>query len=219
MPRTRPPLTRDEILQTALSIVDEQGLDGLSMRKLAAALKVEAMSLYNHVQDKQDLTHRLLLLVLSDIPFPSEPLSWQNTLRHYAQGLYDTFTRHPALVPLLETMDTFAPQVLQGMELVLAALDESGLSPRQQVTAFRGLNALTMGFVMGHTQGLSLSRAQAEAHWQGWSGTQMRDSGLPHLMRLAPHFGDIHPDEDFRFVLDMFIAALEGGQPERKPGR
>lgn len=212
MPRKRPPLTREEILQTALQLVDEQGLDGLSMRKLAAALKVEAMSLYNHVNDKQDLIDGLLLLVLSGIPFPTDPLPWQETLRRYAQGLYGTFTQHPALVPALEKMNTFSPMILRGMELVLGALAESGLSPRQQVAAFRGLNALTMGFVMGHTQGLSITREQAVELWQQWDSQQMRQSGLPHLMRLAPHFEDIHPDEDFQFVLSAFIAALEAAQ-------
>ncbi len=102
MSRSRPPLTRDEILETALKLVDEGGLEALSMRKLAAELKVDAMSLYNHVRDKDDLLHGLTNLVLGGIKQPEQDLSWRETLEYFAVSLYQALVEHPALVRVIE---------------------------------------------------------------------------------------------------------------------
>lgn len=212
MPRSRPPLTRDEILETALKIVDEQGLEGLSMRKLAAQLKVEAMSLYNHVKDKNDLLNGLANLVLSRINQPDERLSWQQTLEYFAVSLYGVFLEHRALVRIIEQAELGTPQVLRGMERVLLALDESGLSPREQVSAFRGLVAMCLGFVDAHTLGLTASKEEAQAQWENWDSQQFTGSGLPYLAKMAPYFQETHADDDFRFMLRVYLEALESKQ-------
>lgn len=78
MPTKRAPLTRELVLETALKILDEQGMDGLSMRKLASALHVEAMSLYNHVKNKNDLLNGIVDLVLSALNSPTLPCPGAN---------------------------------------------------------------------------------------------------------------------------------------------
>jgi AcrR family transcriptional regulator len=209
MPRSRPPLTRDKILETALTIVDTQGLAGLSMRKLAAELQVEAMSLYNHVKDKDDLLNGLTNLVLSRIAQPTEQLAWPKMLEYFAVSLYQAFLEHPALVTVLESSQPASLRVLQGMERVLLALKESGLSPREQVSAFRGLVAMCLGFVLAHTQGLTSSKLKTEAHWAQWDGQHFTNSHLPQLVELAPYFQETHADEDFRFMLRAYLQALQ----------
>jgi len=211
MPKKRAPLTRTTILESALRLLDQQGMDGLSMRKLAATLKVEAMSLYNHVKDKQDLYDGLVNLVLARIPPPSAALPWDKRLEAIALSLYQALVQHPALALILasEQGRPNDSQVLQGMDLIAATLAESGLSAAHQVSAFRGLLVICFGFVMAHTQGLSMPRNKAEAIWQAWDSQQWINPNLPHLAKLAPQFLQTHADDDLTFMLAAYINALK----------
>ncbi len=205
------PLSREHILQTALKLLDEEGMDGLSMRKLAARLDVEAMSLYNHVQDKRDLLSGVTDLALAQIELPEAGLPWIRRLEGFALGLYGTLIRHPALVLVLATEQGGPSQleVMHGIDSMAAALAESGLSPEQQVNAFRGLLAMCLGFVLAHTQGLSKTREQAEAGWEQWDDPRWKAEGVPHLARLAPYFLQTHADDDFRFMLGAYLDYLK----------
>lgn len=202
-------LSRDQIIAAALTLVDEQGLDALTMRRLANALNVEAMSLYNHVRDKGDLIHGMVLRVLSEIEQPEAALSWRETLDYFAHSIYRTFLAHPSLIPFIDDDEPYNVRVLAGLDRVLGALDESGLAPDEQVSAFRGLMAMCLGFVLSHTRGLRTTKAEAEAYWRQQDGSQFTESQLAHLMRLAPHFKAIHADDDFRFMLNAYLDALE----------
>jgi len=92
---TRTPLSRDRILRTALELADEQGIDALSMRKLAQQLGFEAMSLYNHVRNKKDLLDGMLGLVLAETEPPSDEGSWDEAIRTSAISVHDALRRHP----------------------------------------------------------------------------------------------------------------------------
>src|SRR5512146_229288 len=101
------PLTRERILQAALKLLDEQGLSGLSMRRLAAALEVEAMSLYNHVRDKSDMLDGLADLVLSQVTPPDPALPWDKRLETTIRNLYTALIRHRDLVIVLASEQAF----------------------------------------------------------------------------------------------------------------
>lgn len=218
MARTRKPLTREVVLAAALKIVDEEGLAALSMRRIASAVNVEAMSLYNHVADKQDLLNGLVDLVLAGIEPPDMSLPWDARLEAIANGIYNALSAHPALVVVVasEQGRPNDPRVLQGMDGILATLAESGLDPRQQVNAYRGLLSLCIGFVVAHTQGLTMSAADAQAEWDRQGPTRWDPQLLPNLARLAPMFLETHAGEDFRFVLEAYLTALRSAAP-RKP--
>lgn len=209
-PAKRVPLSRTKILEAALKILDAEGLAALSMRRLAADLGVEAMSLYNHVTDRRDLLEGVANLVLSKIKPPDASLPWQRRLEEIALGLYGALLAHPPLVLLLASTEAQVkdPTVMTGMDMIAAALAESGLRPAQQVSAFRGLIALCFGFVMAHTQGFSSSKAAAEVVWAGWDSAQWNRPDLPHLSKLAPQFLKTHADDDLRFMLKAYFTAL-----------
>jgi TetR/AcrR family transcriptional regulator, tetracycline repressor protein len=212
MTRTGSPLTREHILQTALRIMDEQGLDGLSMRKLAAELGVEAMSLYNHVKDKRDLLDGLTDLALASLPSPDSSLPWDTRLEALAQGLYEALLRHPALALVLSAEQGFPRDihVLRAMDSAIAALGEAGLEPTQRVNAYRGLLALILGSVFAHTQGLSKTRAQAQADWDQAGSRTWEAATLPHLAGLAPAFTQTYAEDDFQFMLKAYLSYLRG---------
>ena len=91
----RRPLDRDRILRAALDLADEQGIEALSMRKLAQALGFEAMSLYNHVANKDDLLDGILDLALAETELPTGEGDWAADVRRSAVSVHDAFRRHP----------------------------------------------------------------------------------------------------------------------------
>src|ERR671936_797786 len=93
--RTRPRLTREQVLETAIRLADEGGIESLTMRKLAGELGVEAMSLYNHVANKGDLVDAIVDVVVSEIELPPAAGSWDAAVREYAITAHETFLRHP----------------------------------------------------------------------------------------------------------------------------
>src|SRR4029078_513433 len=96
----RKPLSRDRILAAALELVDEQGIEALSMRKLGAALGVEAMSLYNHVANKDDVLDGVLDHVLGEVPLPHPPRAWDDQLWVLGRGFRDAGLAHPGVLPM-----------------------------------------------------------------------------------------------------------------------
>ena len=92
---SRAPLSRERILQAALALVDEGGIDSLSMRKLGQKLGFEAMSLYNHVENKDDVIDGILDLVLAEGELPSANGVWDAALRESAISVHAALQRHP----------------------------------------------------------------------------------------------------------------------------
>ncbi len=209
-PARRARLTRQMILEAALEILSAEGLARLTMRRLAERLGVEAMSLYNYVDDKPDLLDGVASLVLSKIKPPDPGLPWAERLEAVMLNLYNALSAHPQLVTLLAAKQE-SPRdiaILAGMETIIGILEEAGLNPSQQVSAFRGMLALCFGLVLNHTMGLSTSLANAEAHWLDWDPRELARPDLPRLSRLAPYFLSTRPRDDLRFMLDAFLAAV-----------
>ena len=210
MSKKRTPLTRERVLEAAAALLDEHGVEGVSMRKLAASLGVEAMSLYNHVKDKQDLLGGAADTLLARFDLPAEPRSWREVIDAYAQVLYQALVEHPSLVVLVasERASLRHPKLLIAMDRVLGALTETGLEPLEQVNAFRGLNAMCLGFAMAHTRGLTGTREQAQEQWEKWDSSEWMAGTFPNLAKLVPYTLQTSADDDFRFVLDADLDAL-----------
>src|SRR4051794_29501477 len=91
----RIPLSRERVLSAAISLADEGGIESLSMRKLAQELGVEAMSLYNHVANKEDLLDGIVESVVGEIATPSSETEWKTAIREIAVSAHETLLRHP----------------------------------------------------------------------------------------------------------------------------
>ena len=91
----RVPLSRDRVLRAAMVLADEGGIESLSMRKLGQELGVEAMSLYNHVANKDDILNAIVEIVESEIELPSPGADWKAALRKTAISYHDVLVRHP----------------------------------------------------------------------------------------------------------------------------
>src|SRR5215216_5880435 len=94
-PQSRIPLSRERVLNAAIRLADEGGIESLTMRKLARELGVEAMSLYNHVANKGDLVEGIVDFALSEIELPSTAGDWDVAIRECAVSAHQAFLRHP----------------------------------------------------------------------------------------------------------------------------
>src|SRR5947209_12607310 len=109
----RVPLSRERVLDAALRLVDQSGIESLSMRKLGQALGVEAMSLYNHVANKNDLLDGIVDLVLSEFELPSAEEDWEAAIRKCAISAHDALVRHPWACNLIMSSPSVRPARLR----------------------------------------------------------------------------------------------------------
>jgi AcrR family transcriptional regulator len=142
----RPGLSRDLITDVALALADASGVESLSMRALAKALGVEAMSLYNHIRNKDDLLDALVDTVVGRIALPGTGNDWQGELRRRAHSMRTVFLAHPWAPPLIVGRINVGPNMLTLNEATLGCLHEAGFSYVQADHAMNALDSLIYGF-------------------------------------------------------------------------
>jgi AcrR family transcriptional regulator len=167
-------LTRERICREALAIVDDEGLDALSMRRLGARLGVEAMSLYRHVRDKGELLDALQAAVLGPLVSPrGRPRPWRAELGGQARALRSSLLRHPNVAPLLTRLPVRAPESAATVARARQSLIVAGLKPRAAEDAIHFVGMFTIGHVLfeitgGHARHLdALFRSGLEALLDG----------------------------------------------------
>jgi AcrR family transcriptional regulator len=144
--QTRIPLSRDRILRAALELADELGIDELSMRKLGQRLGFEAMSLYNHVANKDDVLDGMLELVLAETDAPSPDGAWDEAIRASALSVHAALRRHPWAASRLMTFAGALPPRLRYMDTLLGRLRAAGFSSDTTYHAYHVLDGHIFGF-------------------------------------------------------------------------
>jgi AcrR family transcriptional regulator len=157
---TRVPLSRERILQTALELADEGGIESVTMRKLGQVLGFEAMSLYNHVANKDDLLDGVLDLVLAESQPPAPEGDWEEAVRASAISIHAALRRHGWSSALLMT-GRIRPARLRYMDSLLGRLREAGFSADTTYTVYHLLDGHIFGFALWEA-GYNLKSADAE---------------------------------------------------------
>ena len=145
-------LSRDAILTAALGIVDDEGIDALTMRRLAATLKVNPMSLYHHLPNKAAVLAGLAELVFAglELPDPGDAVPWDEQLKQAARAYRDGLRQHPNLaLQVLSDTSAVSNVVVVTMEPFYRALDRAGLAPREIFEAANTLIDFIHGFSLG----------------------------------------------------------------------
>lgn len=209
--RARAPLTRELALRTAMSLADRDGLDALSMRRLAEELRVEAMSLYHHVANKEAILDGMVDLVFAEIEMPRIDLEWKEAMRSRMTSVREVLLRHRWALRVLESRKNPGPFTLAHHDAVLGCLRRGGLSVRLAAHAFAVLDAYVFGFV--HTE-LTLP-FQGEQETQEVAAAifdQIPAGALPHLVELTRELV-LQPGysfaNEFPFGLALIIDGLE----------
>lgn len=185
MKTARTPLHRDRIVRAAVALADRDGLDNLSMRKLAAALGVEAMSLYNHVGSVADLHAAMLDQILTEEPPHAYALDTdaESTLVEVATRFRRLAQRHPFAVTLMTRVDAHSTVVRDQVAEAVALLRECGLSADASVIAYQTLMSFALGFVFQEQRGI-LGMTCCDADWPS-SSSAARPDGVDAAFGLG----------------------------------
>jgi AcrR family transcriptional regulator len=184
------PLTRDAILDAAVALLDEHGLAGLSMRKLGAVLGVEAMSLYNHVRNKDELLDGIHERILLSLEVPPAARTWQTFVRHQAMSLHRALVAHPHAISLFATRPAATPAAIERLDRYLEVLLDAGFNPLQALSIVQLVAQLVVGHAMW-TTGVEVWLAddappnvqKVERALEKWDADRELEMGLDAMLR------------------------------------
>ena len=206
-PRT--PLTKERVLHAAIVLADAGGLEALSMRRLAKELGVEAMSLYNHVANKDEILAGISDAVAGEIDLPSDEADWKIAIRRSAISARDVFLRHRWATSLWMVRQSGGPARLRYADWMLRTLREAGFSKDLIYHAFHILESYVQGFTLQQLnfpyKGEELA-GLAASFLQQLPADEYPDF-VEHVMQhLEPHDGD---EGGFEMGLDLILDGLE----------
>ena len=208
----RVPLTRGRVLQAAVDLADRGGIDALSMRKLGQELDVEAMALYRHVRNKDDILDGIVEAIVGEIDDPGPGDDWKSTLRRKVVSARQVMLRHPWAPRVLEERPSLGPTVLAYVDSVLGILLDGGFPLDLAHHALHVMSSRILGFNQDLFDDGGESDPTPEA--AAILARSMADR-YPHLTKLAlaaSHDGGLgrcDDDVEFYFGLDLIIDGLE----------
>jgi AcrR family transcriptional regulator len=218
--KKRKPLSRQRVLTTALSFADNSGTEALSMRKLGELLNVEAMSLYRHVANKDDILDGIVDLVAGEIDLPPETGDWKAAMRVRSISAHQVLMRHPWATMLVVSRVNVGPCMLRYIDASIGCLRRAGFSYADADHA--------MAAVDGYVYGFTLSRLNFPLHPKEYATAaqaflpQIPASVYPHIHSLAVEVIEGRHDgmNHLEFGLDLILDGLDGKRkPRRSSGR
>ncbi len=233
--RRREPISREAIVATTIRLLDAEGLDALSMRRIAEELGTGAASLYWHVGSKDGLLDLVFDEIIGEglgereLPEPV-PGKWREQVKEVAREQRALCLRHPWIVRVSIGRIPMGPNALRYSEFVLAILVSGGLPPALAVQGHHLLIATINGFTLDET-GVGDNPAEEIEAGLRQAGNAARDylsslpaDTFPNLVAFADEFTYIDRDESFELLLDIFVdglarlATLRDGSGGRPPG-
>jgi AcrR family transcriptional regulator len=213
--RARTPLSRERALDVAMRLADADGLDQLTMRRLAEALGVEAMSLYHHVANKSDILDGIVDRVFAEIELTPKAAAWKEAMRRRAYSVRAALSRHPWAIRLMESRASPGPATLAHHDAVLGCLRHNGFSIALTGHAYSLLDSYIYGFVLTE-QNLPFQTPEETRVVAAEMMQQFTADQYPHLVELATQQvlqpGYTYGDEfsvGLELILDGLGRALE----------
>jgi AcrR family transcriptional regulator len=210
----RRPLDRAQVVRAGLELLDELGLDALTMRELAKRLGVKAASLYRHVRDKDELLILMADEICAEIELPPPGLPWREALPEMGRRARRGMLAHRDGARLLASTPPAGPRRLRQIEAILGLLASSGLSPRDAAWAGYHLNNFVTESAADEARmaataaqmGITHAKLMAEARRQFRA---LPADQFPTLTRMADHLTEDDPDALFEFGLQLWLDGLE----------
>jgi AcrR family transcriptional regulator len=208
-PQRRTQLTRERVMAAAIELADRDGIESISMRKLAQELGVEAMSLYTHVRNKNDLLDGLADAVIGQIPTSTDGVDWKASLRQMVFAARSVVLRHPWAPRAVQAQAAPGAAALQYFNAVIGILREGGFSIAQTHHALHILGSRVLGF----TQDLFDDSGDLEPEAAASLATALGESH-PYAVEMAlavTHGGALGPcddDAEFEFALEFILDGL-----------
>lgn len=224
----RPALDRDTIVKAALEIIDDRGVEVLSMRALGKHLGYEGMALYRYVDGREDVLEAVVQQLLNRLELPEPSESWEDYVRTFARRVRNLAQQHPRVFPLIATRHPAAPWLrpplrsLESVEHFLASLREFGWSREAAVEAYQAFSSFLLGYLLLETAsaGVGVGTAPSAAPMdEGEAGDSAatpspgRDADVdldayPTIVDLETLLRVDRTEEEFAAGLDSLIARL-----------
>ncbi|MEV4515568.1 TetR/AcrR family transcriptional regulator C-terminal domain-containing protein [Dactylosporangium sp. NPDC049525] len=213
---TRAPLSRDRVLQGALTVADAGGLESLTIRSLAQELGVKPMSVYYHVANKSEIIDGIVDLVYSEIELPALDGDWRTGMRRRAASARTVLRRHPWAIPLLQSRTKPGPATLRHHDAVIGSLRTAGFSVTMTAHAFALIDSYVFGFALSESA-LPINGPETVAE----VATSMFPADFPDLYPHLIEFTTEHvlkPGYDFGAEFDFGLTIILNALSEPVPG-
>ena len=214
--RSRTRLNREQVIEAAIDLADRIGLDSLTMRRLGEELGVEAMSIYSHVSNKEDLLNGMVDAVFAEIELPSHIDDWRTALRKRSLSFREALARHPWATSLKDSGTNPGPATLRQHDRVLGTLRNGGFSLPLTAHAISALDSYIYGFAM-QEKTLPFTTEEETAAMAQIMLAQLATAEYPYLAELTVKHvlqpGYLYANE-FVFGLDMLLDGLERARDE-----
>ena len=206
------PLSRERIAATAMALVDREGLDALSTRRLGEELGCEAMSIYHHFPNKAHLMDALVDLLLVEARVALLPeWDWLERLRRCAHGFRAMALKHPKFFPYFAVHRLNTPAGIAFIDGIIGILRHAGFSDRDAATHFRTLGYYLVGAALDETAGYAKGPSAAEPVSNETIATSFKS-----LAAAAPYFQPTHFLPTFETGLEMLLAGIARGHPANR---
>ena len=207
----RAPLSRERVILEGVALADQDGIDMLTMRRLADRLHVEPMSLYHHVANKDEILDGMVDVVFREIELPEAGAEWKTAMRDRASSARDALRRHPWAIGRMESRVNAGPATLRHHDAVIGCLRAAGFRIQLTAHAFSAIDGYLYGFAM---QELNLpfhtpeeTAAMAVTFLEQFPATQfphLAELTMEHVMLPGYDYGD-----EFEFGLALILDGLE----------
>ncbi|MEV0714152.1 TetR/AcrR family transcriptional regulator C-terminal domain-containing protein [Asanoa sp. NPDC050611] len=206
-----PALSRDQIVKAALELLDTEGIDGLSMRRLGAKLGSGATSVYWHVANKDELLDLAIDAVMGEVPLPAADADWRTAAAAMVRGMRDVLVRHAWIASLFGVRLNVGPNSLSLGEATITLLERAGFPPDEAAYAAALLSSHAIGAAVTtaawHTAVARSGLSEAELGRSVSEFQQQQRDSYPHL---APAPVDIpaFQRDAFEYGLDRLLDGL-----------
>ena len=204
-------LSTARVLDGAMTLADEIGVDAFTIRKLADALDTKPMTIYHHVSSKDAILDGMVDRVFAEIDRPPAELDWKPAIRQRCLSAWEVLVRHPWAAPLMESRTSPGPETLGHHDAVLGCLRRGGLSLAMTAHAYALIDSFVYGFALQEAS-LPATGGSEMAELAGSIIEPLPADSYPHLTEFTAEFV-LQPGYDFRaefeFGLDLILEGLE----------
>ncbi len=203
----RVPVTRERALRAAVAIADADGISALTMRRLATELGVEAMSLYHHVANKDEVLDGITDLVVGEIQVPPTGTDWRTAMHDRAISAHDVLLAHPWSAMLIMSRFNIGPGMTRYLDATLGRLREGGFSIHGALDAWHTLDSHIFGFTL---QELQLPFDAADNAQVSADAIELFDpTQFPYVVEVVTGISRTGRVEHFEFGLELILDGLE----------
>lgn len=211
--RMRGRLSRVAIEDAAFALIEREGLDGFSTRKLAADLGCEAMSIYHHFPSKAHLFEALVDRLVGDMEIPPADMPWRERMRQSMESFRRMGRRCPAFAPFLMTYRMNSPTCLAWLNATIGMVNDGGFTQEQAARLFRAVGYYLTGAVLEETAGYAKGPSAVTT-----VGEEQLHRDFPNVVAAGRFFDTAGFDTTFRLGVDMILDEMDrlrgaAGQP------